>query len=351
MASNEYGLFFNSDNGDRTYDADSFAEWLRKFFTSGVFSGDLQVTAAGGMTVTLGPGYANLDGKVRFFETSQNFTCAAANSTYPRIDTVVIERNDTDRQIIAKLVTGAYSGNTPSPTAPIWDNGVYQLVVAQILIGAGVTAVTQQDITDTRSDPDVCGLIAGTVQEMDFSQFTAQFDEWFADFQQSEAADFDEWFDEIKGQLDEDAAGHLQNEIDDLTGGGIVDIVYPVGSIYMSTASTSPSTLFPGTTWTQLQDTFLLAAGSTYAAGATGGEAEHTLTTDEMPSHRHEGLEYGDTGRNVGFDNGSYNDAYKLSWATPASRTATVFTDYAGGGQAHNNMPPYLAVYMWQRTA
>lgn len=139
--------------------------------------------------------------------------------------------------------------------------------------------------------------------------------------------------------------------LEGLVNGGIVDIVYPVGSIYMSASGTSPATLFPGTTWTQLQDTFLLAAGSTYAAGSTGGEAEHTLTTNEMPSHRHEGLEYSDSGRNVGFDNGSYNDAYKLSWATPASRTATIFTVYAGGGQAHNNMPPYLAVYMWQRTA
>ena len=216
MASNEYGLFFNSDNGDRIYDADSFSEWLRKFFTSGVFSGDLQVTAASGMTVTLGTGYANLDGKVRFFETAQNFTCAAANSTYPRIDTVVIERNDTDRQIIAKLVTGAYSGNTPSPTAPVWDNGIYQLVVAQVLVGAGVTQITQEDITDTRTDTSICGLITGTVQEMDFAQFTTQFNAWFAEFKQSESDDFDAWFEGIRGQLDEDAAGHLQNEVDAL---------------------------------------------------------------------------------------------------------------------------------------
>ena len=63
----------------------------------------------------------------------------------------------------------------------------------------------------------------------------------------------------------------------------IADLVYPVGSIYMSVNSTSPATLFGGT-WTQIQDTFLLAAGSTYAAGATGGEATHTLTENEMPS-------------------------------------------------------------------
>lgn len=66
----------------------------------------------------------------------------------------------------------------------------------------------------------------------------------------------------------------------------IVNLIYPVGSIYMSVASASPATLFGGT-WEQLKDRFLLGAGDTYTAGDTGGSASHTLTTDEMPSHNH----------------------------------------------------------------
>ena len=66
----------------------------------------------------------------------------------------------------------------------------------------------------------------------------------------------------------------------------LFDTIYPVGSIYMSAVNTSPSTLFGGT-WEQIKDTFLLSAGDTYNAGTTGGEAEHTLTTSEMPSHNH----------------------------------------------------------------
>jgi hypothetical protein len=62
--------------------------------------------------------------------------------------------------------------------------------------------------------------------------------------------------------------------------------MYPVGSIYMSVSSTSPATLFGGT-WEQIQDTFLLAAGTTYTAGTTGGSSSHILTTDELPSHTH----------------------------------------------------------------
>lgn len=68
----------------------------------------------------------------------------------------------------------------------------------------------------------------------------------------------------------------------------IFNLIYPVGSsIYMNVNSTSPSSLFGGT-WAQIQDTFLLAAGSTYAASSVGGEAEHKLTTEEMPGHTHE---------------------------------------------------------------
>ena len=61
---------------------------------------------------------------------------------------------------------------------------------------------------------------------------------------------------------------------------------YPVGSIYLSVNSTNPGTIFGGT-WEQIKDRFLLACGSTYSNGSTGGEAKHTLTTNEMPSHSH----------------------------------------------------------------
>ena len=209
----EYAYFYNSENGDRVYDADSFSNWLKKFFTTGVFEGDCQVTALGSMVVNLATGYANIMGKVKELE-NQTFTLEPADGSYPRIDTIVIERNDTDRDITAKLITGELSGNDPIPTPRVWENGVYQLVVAEIYVAAGATEVTQADITDKRSDPDVCGIVAGTVTEMDFSQFTAQFESYFEQFKASNLEEFSEWFEMIKGQLSEDAAGHLQNEID-----------------------------------------------------------------------------------------------------------------------------------------
>ena len=133
----------------------------------------------------------------------------------------------------------------------------------------------------------------------------------------------------------------------------IIDTIYPVGAIYISTNSTSPETLFGVGTWERVKDTFLLSAGDTYSAGSIGGEATHILTVNEMPSHGHELFsnssvreESGNGFWNMpsayeGTNYGSRVDIYKYN--TGASNT--------GGGQAHNNMPPYLTVYMWKRTA
>lgn len=191
-----YGLFWNSNSGDRKYDAQSFEKWLKKFFTSGVFEGDLQVLASSGMTVQVQTGYSNVNGKVGLFESATNVTLSAANSRYPRIDTIIIERNDADRVIQIDKVTGAYTGEKPQPTAPIWDEtqGIYQLVLAQIYVGAGVSSISQEDITDKRTDTDVCGYIAGTVNEMDFSQFTAQFNQFFTEFKEGTLADVTQWY-------------------------------------------------------------------------------------------------------------------------------------------------------------
>ena len=124
------------------------------------------------------------------------------------------------------------------------------------------------------------------------------------------------------------------------------DDIYPVGSIYMSVNSTNPRTLFGGT-WTQLKDRFLLGAGSTYTNGSTGGEASHTLTVNEMPSHSHPQYVTVSSGGSL-----SANCDYASSSSGTARKSAqNISTGTTGSGNSHNNMPPYLVVYMWQRTS
>lgn len=146
----------------------------------------------------------------------------------------------------------------------------------------------------------------------------------------------------------------------------LLDMVYPVGSIYLSVSGTDPQTLFGGT-WARLEDVFLLAAGAKHPAGSTGGEEAHTLTVGEMPSHGNhlmQGRMYEELaenasndssyrsntlylGKNVFASTGNINRGWK-DWNGGEMYPAGTLK---GGGNPHNNMPPYLAVYTWKRTA
>lgn len=127
--------------------------------------------------------------------------------------------------------------------------------------------------------------------------------------------------------------------------------IYPIGSIYISVSSTSPASLFGGT-WERIKDVFLLAAGDTYEAGATGGEAAHTLTVAEMPSHHHAlNTKYSTYTYNVGYGYTAANEVPLADEASGSKWTGRSQIIDEGGDQPHNNMPPYLSVYCWKRTA
>ena len=206
---NEYGLFWNSENGDRAYDADNFAELLNHFFTTGVFEGELQVVANSNMTVSVKTGYCNIEGKVKLFDSITNITLDVANSAYPRIDTIVIEKNITSRNITLKKVTGQISSSVPVATAPVRNETQYQIVLAQIYVGAGVSEITQANITDTRTDSSICGYVSGTVKEIDYSQISAQWSSYLDQFKTDNLDEFNEWFETIQGILGKDEAAKL----------------------------------------------------------------------------------------------------------------------------------------------
>ena len=140
---------------------------------------------------------------------------------------------------------------------------------------------------------------------------------------------------------------------------GILELLYPKGAIYISTVATNPSVLFGFGVWEQIEDVFLLGAGSAYTAGSTGGESTHTLTVQEMPVHSHTVNAHSHA---IGLDNdttiGTYGWSLHINQngnsvtgaqKTVTSGTSSPNTNTIGGGVAHNNMPPYLTVYMWKR--
>lgn len=128
----------------------------------------------------------------------------------------------------------------------------------------------------------------------------------------------------------------------------IVDTLYPVGGLYISTLSTSPATLLGRGTWAAFGAGRVLVgrdSGDTDfdTAEETGGAKTHTLTAAEMPVHTH--LERKNSATTGGLS------GFGVDTSTSTEIDSGYSTGPAGSGGAHNNLPPYVVVYMWKRTA
>lgn len=138
--------------------------------------------------------------------------------------------------------------------------------------------------------------------------------------------------------LNEDI-NNLNNTIETLTPS--------IGEIYITVSNENHSEKFKGTIWEKIKDTFLLASGDVYMFGSTGGEATHTLTIEEMPSHTHTYKRH--AFNNYDTDPETGENIYGVNNKTLDAHEGT--TGSSGGGEAHNNMPPYLAVNVYKRIA
>lgn len=196
-----YDYFWNS-NSDRYYDAESMADWLRPFFCNGVFNGQMQVTANDDMSVTVAAGYGYINGKHRHFLTPTTLDLETASGTLDRIDSVILRRNDTERRIFLTIEKG---GNAKSPVAPepTRDGAIYDLKLAEIYIAAGTVKITQAEITDTRMNAAVCGWVAATVKEIDFTQIQAQFDAYFTAYKKNVSDQYQEYIGNIQAFKDQ----------------------------------------------------------------------------------------------------------------------------------------------------
>lgn len=153
----------------------------------------------------------------------------------------------------------------------------------------------------------------------------------------------------VKSNTDRIAKNELKIKL--IGGDDPLNSLHPVGSIFISAENTSPASIFGGT-WESIGGRFLLGANSTYTAGSTGGEATHTLTQNEMPTHKHKGVTLAGNKLTCWSDSGS-GGVFDMSslFNGSGNNNNDFFAETAGGDAAHNNMPPYLAVYMWKRVA
>ncbi|HNW88010.1 MAG TPA: hypothetical protein PKJ47_13870, partial [Candidatus Limiplasma sp.] len=214
----EKSSFFNSISGDRRYMAEDWADYFAAFVSSGVLlkpSGALNVTAnAGSMGVKLAAGAALINGYRYANSAALTLSIDTAHASLGRIDAVMIRWSRATRSIFACIVPGTPAASPIAP-APTRSADVYDLCVSTVLVGAGVTSITQSRITDKRLDSTVCG-IATMIGDLDTSTLYAQIQAALDDIEAGAMTDFTTWFDTAKNTLGGDSAGNLLNLINQI---------------------------------------------------------------------------------------------------------------------------------------
>jgi hypothetical protein len=157
--------FFNSSGGDRVYDAADFAAYFGSLVSNGVFyaaATNLQVTPGTGLAVSVAAGSAWIKGYRDENTDARNIPLATANGSNPRIDRVVVRLSMISRSIQLAVVTGTPA---PNPVAPALTrtSDVYELGIADVLVPAAATSIVANNITDTRLNTSLCGLVNSLV--------------------------------------------------------------------------------------------------------------------------------------------------------------------------------------------
>lgn len=234
------GFFDAVDQGggnyDRVYNSSVFAHYFSLLIGNGVFpnpSTGMQVKASSSpdMHVSISPGSGWINGY--YITVTENFpedlTVATANPTLNRIDSVIMGLNLTDREVQLYIKSGAVSSDPVAPSLQR-DTDLYELELAQIYVGAGVASILQENITDMRMDSSRCGIVSGTVDQIDTTDLFAQFTDAF-----------NTWFDGLKSELSGDVVTNLQNQINNLRDTKAVTATYTV-SVPLSWTENSSGT-------------------------------------------------------------------------------------------------------------
>ena len=319
-----------------TYDAEDVSTYLCTR-TSGVYAKETNfaVSVTGTRQITVAPGlawinYDDFKGVSVCSREAVNLTVPDADNTLSRIDRVVLQFDTAANLTTVKLKSGTPAA-APEPPAILQNHNQYELCLCTVSVPAGSAVITAADITDTRADETVCGVMRDGVTGIPTAQLQKQ----------------------VKAMLDS-----LQTEVDSRSfyTRAEVDALlksvnpFPVGSIYQSTDATSPAALFGGT-WEQIaSERVLMGASSTHAAGTTA-KAGLPNITGSFPTTTY-GSNYNKTsgafslGSRItgnGEDSNSSFNSYYVSFA--ASGSNAIY------GRSSTVQPAAYYVHIWRRTA
>jgi hypothetical protein len=187
--------FFNSLSGDRRYKAEEWAGYFASFIGNGVFpvpSNGLQVIAGSGMNIIIRAGKAWINGYFYVNDSELILPLSTADGVLRRNDRIVLRWDLVDRAIYALIKSSAPASN-PTPPPLQRDADAYEICLADVLVNPGTTAISQASITDRRWNTDLCGVVAGVVQQINPTFITAQFDQFFAEYKPKIENDYDSY--------------------------------------------------------------------------------------------------------------------------------------------------------------
>lgn len=263
-----YGFFDSEISGydeegmpifDRAESSDFLSMFISRVISDGVLAEPadcFQVIAAGGMDLTVRPGFGLIRGRFAADTQEYTLTVPAAPMSYKRIDRVVLRANYLNRMCEIVIKTGTPDANPVPPELLQPASGdYYELCLATVAVNSNQTVITQSNITDTRYDSSVCGVVTQVIDHLDTSVFFAQLNKFYdefvsrsdtsyedfvkqmgeyldslqtsgdnqlrevvkkmTDYERDSEEQFQKWFENVKNQLSEDVAGNLQNQLND----------------------------------------------------------------------------------------------------------------------------------------
>ena len=317
-----------------TYDADDASGYLATRL-SGVYSAeeDFSVTAQGGLSVQVSAGQAwvrpaRFKGRSIIMEQPATLPLTAADAVRSRIDRVVLRYDAAAKKTSLLVLDGTPDSAAPAAPAITRTELIYDLCLAEIKRPAGSTAVTAADIYDTRADETVCGVMRDGVTGIPTGTLVQQ---WKAVIESMRGGSF-----------------YTRAEVDALLKSLKSVDPFPVGSIYQSTARTSPAALFGGT-WQEIaQNRVLMGASYAHAAGTTVEAGLPNITGSfvadvKKGEHKVSGAFTAGSAIASTGEYSNFSDVYKFS--LDASKSNAIY------GRSATVQPAAYYVHIWRRVA
>lgn len=276
---------FTSVNGDRKYTSAFFAEYFASFIGNGIFpnpSTNTQVIADGGMSVIVQEGKAWIDGYILYVDNPQSLTLDTGDNLLPRIDKIVIRLDKINREIVLAVKKGTPATNPVAPSLQR-DGDMRELGIANVRVDKAASVINQSNITDLRLNSSQCGIVKGTIEEIDtttlFNQYQnwitqkkaeydadlinytntkqSQFENWVIDkeldyntFTDDKKSEWDNWYDLTTVQLQQEFMAWfnmLEDVLDENTAGNLLNMITDIPKIFSGT--TEPSEIRIGDYW------------------------------------------------------------------------------------------------------